>query len=378
MSKESHIYLDHNATAPIKPAAREAMIRVLDQVGNASSVHGFGREVRREVERARDQVAALVKTEPINVTFTSGATEANNIVLFGTQAQRILISAIEHSALIDAAADMPQVEIIPVTGDGVVDLDWLKNALKDDERTTLISVMLVNNETGIIQPIKEIVALAKNHGHTHVHTDAVQAAGRLEIDIDDLGVDYLSLSAHKCGGPMGVGALIYAHDKDLMLSKLTKGGGQERGRRAGTENAPAIAGFGVAAELAAADLIEFQAMSQWRETAEQKMLSAVPEAILFGQAVNRVANTIQISLPGIRAETQLMALDLAGFAVSSGSACSSGSIKPSHVLTAMGATEEQAKGALRISFGWQTTQDQLNQFVEAWITMAKDLRSNLS
>lgn len=371
MNKKPTIYFDYNATAPIKPRARDHMISVLKMVGNASSVHGFGRDVRREVERARDHVAALVNVPPINVTFTSGATEANNMVLFGTSAKRILVSSIEHPSLIDAAKNMSHVQIIPVDENGIVDLEWLKVELGKDECSTLISVMMVNNETGVIQPIKQIVELAKNHGNTKVHSDGVQAAGRLKIDMDDLGLDYLSLSAHKFGGPMGIGALIYNHDKSHMLTPITKGGGQERGRRSGTENAPAIAGFGMAANLANQDLEEFQAMAAWRRDAEQKMLKAIPKAIIFGQDATRVANTIQVSLPGIRAETQLMALDLDGIAVSSGSACSSGSIKPSHVLLAMGASEEQAQGALRFSCGWNTTKQEVDTFVDAWIKMAQ-------
>ena len=262
-------------------------------------------------------------------------------------------------------------KIIPVTSDGLVDLDWLAVSLKDDDRSSLISVMMVNNETGIVQPIKQIVDLARAHGNAQTHTDAVQAAGRLDIDMDALGVDYLSLSAHKCGGPMGAGALVYNHDKIRMLKPILKGGGQERSRRSGTENASAIAGFGLAAALAMQDLAVFEKINAWREEAEGKMLDAVPKAIIFGQNAPRVANTIQISLPDIRAETQLMALDLEGIAVSSGSACSSGSIKPSHVLLAMGASEGEATGALRISMGWNTKREELDRFVDVWIKMAR-------
>ena len=371
MSKNPTIYLDYNATAPIKPASRDHMRTVLDMVGNASSVHGYGRDIRREVERAREAVAALVHCEAINVTFTSGATEANNMVLFGTKAERILISAIEHPSLIDAAKDLSNVEIIPVNKAGIVDIEWLKAALESDPRETLISVMMVNNETGVVQPIKEIVALAQAHGDAKVHSDAVQAAGRIKINIEKLSVDYLSLSAHKFGGPMGAGALIYNHDKSHMLKPFTQGGGQERGRRSGTENAAAIAGFGEAATLAISNRTDFQNMAIWRDEIEAKILNAVPKAIIFGENAVRVANTIQVSLPGVKASTQLMALDLAGIAVSSGSACSSGSIKPSHVLQAMGASEEEAMGALRCSFGWNTTHAELDSFVEAWIEVAK-------
>ncbi len=370
MSKET-IYLDYNATAPVKPSVRAVMTHALSQTGNPSSIHGFGRAMRKDVERAREQVAAMVNAPPINVTFTSGATEANNTVIYGTSATRILISAIEHPSIYDVAQEVKNIELIPVTPDGVLDLDWLQKALATDPQPTLISVMMVNNETGVIQPIQEIVALAKAHGSCWVHSDAVQAAGRMSLDMTELGIDYLSLSAHKLGGPMGVGALIYNHDKEKMLAKMTHGGGQERGRRAGTENAPAMIGFGYAAELAVQDLPQFQAMQAWREDAEQAIQKAVPAVIIYGQKVPRVANTIQLSLPGIRAETQLMALDLAGIAVSSGAACSSGSIKPSHVLQAMGATQEQAKGALRCSFGWNTTQEEIKHFTQTYIQMAK-------
>lgn len=371
MTANPTIYLDYNATAPIKPGVRVVMVDALTMVGNASSVHGFGRDVRRDVERARDHLADLINTQATNVTFTSGATEANNMVLFGTSATRILISAVEHPSLTELADILPAIEIIPVTKDGVVDLDWLKKNLSQDDRQTLISVMMVNNETGVIQPIKDIVALTKAHGKTQIHCDGVQALGKIDIDFDRLGIDFLSLSAHKFGGPMGVGALVFDHH--TSLKKLTHGGGQERSRRAGTENVPAILGFGEAARLAKTDHPHFKALNQWREAAEEEMLSAIPQAIIFGQNAPRVANTIQVSLPGIKAETQLMALDLDGIAVSSGSACSSGSIKPSHVLLAMGASEEQAKGALRFSAGWNTSEDDVKTFVKAWIKMAKGL-----
>ena len=373
---QNPVYLDYNATAPLRPESAEAIKRAMTVVGNPSSVHRFGRETRKMMEMAREQVADAIKTDPTHITFVSGATEANNSVLSGSPAKRIFISAIEHDSLLDAAyALTPQgyeVHHIPVSHEGVVDLEWLRKKLYEAPETeTLISVMMVNNETGVIQPIEKVVEIAKGHGQSYVHSDAVQALGRIPVDFEALGVDYISLSAHKIGGPAGIGALVYDHDTPLQ--KYIHGGGQERRRRAGTENFLGAVGFGAAAQACIRDIDRYQMIGEWRDATEQLMAEAVPEAIFFGRSMKRVPNTIQVSLPAIPAEKQLMNLDLSGLSVSSGSACSSGSIQPSHVLSAMGVDPKVAEGALRISAGWDTMESEMKLFGETWIKMANKL-----
>lgn len=366
------IYLDYNATAPLLPEVKKAMSDALDIIGNPSSIHGFGRTMRKHVEQAREKIATLVKTDPTHVTFTSGATEANNWVLFGAPVERILISAIEHPSIIDLAKEKSNIEIIPIKENGVIDLAALENALKKDTRKTLVSVMWVNNETGVIQPTKEIAELTKKYGALF-HTDAVQALGRLDIDLEETTIDYVSISAHKIGGPPGIGALIYGHD--TPLNKFIHGGGQERRRRAGTENTLGIIGFGAAAEVAATTKARYEELAVWRNELEAKMAQAVPEAIFVGQESVRAGNTIQIILPHASSEKQLIAFDLAGIAVSSGSACSSGSVKPSHVLQAMGISNELAKCAIRVSMGFSTQKNELDTFFQVWVANSQRLRN---
>jgi cysteine desulfurase len=368
------IYLDYNATAPVKPAVQQAMQDAMHITGNPSSVHSYGRSARKNVEDARGHIATLIGCDPTYITFTSGATEANNTVLYEAPVERILISAIEHPSLTDVAHLLKNergVNFIPVTADGVVDLDVLEKLLLGDARSTLISVMLVNNETGVIQPIKKIAELAHRY-NALLHVDAVQAVGKTPVSWTDLEADYVSLSAHKMGGSAGVGALVYDHEKPIL--KHVHGGGQERRRRAGTENLIGIVGFGEAARLAQQDMVHYHAVKQWHDAMEHAISDAVPDAIIFGQSVARLGNTTQIALPSVTAEKQLIALDLAGFAVSSGAACSSGSIKPSHVLLAMGVDEEIAKCAIRISSGWATTEDDIRAFTQAYIKMAQKLK----
>jgi cysteine desulfurase len=357
------VYLDYNATAPLKPAVIEAVAAALAETGNPSSVHRFGRLVRRTVENARTQVAALVNAAPASVVFTGSGTEANNLALYQAHAQGrpILVSAIEHDAVLRAAPDAVR---IPVTRDGIIDLDALDRFLAGTQGA-LVAVMLANNETGVIQPIADVVRIAHVRG-AQVHCDAVQAAGKIAIDMQALGVDTLALSAHKFGGPQGVGALIVS-DRVAMRPQIA-GGGQERGRRAGTENVAAIAGFGVAASLAASDLSGMDAIAQLRDEAETRLRRVRPDAVIFGAAANRLPNTICVAVPGIAAETQVMALDLAGVAVSAGSACSSGKVKASHVLAAMGAGL-LAGNALRVSAGWRSTAEDFDRFVEAWTSL---------
>lgn len=356
------VYLDYNATTPLKPAVLEIMRDALGTVGNASSVHGFGREARSRIETAREQVAALAGTHPNQVIFTCGATESNNAVLKHFAGRRILVSAIEHPSV---RTCLPDVELIPVTEDGIVDLGALEKMLKTGDAPALVSVMLVNNETGVIQPVAEIARMAKAlHRDIFVHTDAVQAAGRITIDFPALHVDYLSLSAHKTAGPQGTGALIVAPGAEPII--FMHGGGQERRQRAGTENIAGITGFGKAAELAIADMGHYETLGALRDRLESGLKAIAPNVVIYGENAPRVANTTAISLTGLPAQTQIMSLDLDGIAVSSGSACSSGTFKPSPILLAMGASEAAASSALRISSGWATKETDIDRLLTAW------------
>lgn len=363
------VYLDYNATAPLRPEALEVMASALARPGNASSVHGFGRAARKIIEDARGHVAALAGVKAPQVIFNAGGTESNNTILSGFKDKRVLVGAIEHLSVLDVH---PRAEKIPVTPDGVIDTGALEKMLAAGEPPALISVQLVNSETGVIQPVKDIAALAKKSGAL-VHTDAVQAAGRIAIDFHDLGVDYMTLSAHKFGGPQGAGALLFR--EGLQVPNLMKGGGQERRQRAGTENVAAIAGFGAAAREALAGLGEYGRIAQRRDRLEAALRQARNDVIIYGSRAPRVANTANIGLPGLPAETQLMAMDLAGIAVSSGSACSSGSARPSHVLMAMGAGEAEARSALRFSLGWATTDSDIDRAIAAWTDMANRLKT---
>lgn len=358
------IYLDHNATTPLKPAVRAAMVQAMDLVGNPSSVHAFGRTARRAVEEARAAVAALVGVKPAQVLFTGSGTEANNMALRGFPGRAILTSAIEHESVL--AAD-PAAERLPVTPDGVIDQTALAAAL---ERTpsALLSLMVANNETGVIQPVAEAARLAHARGAL-VHADAVQAAGRLPLSFAELGVDLLTLSAHKLGGPAGVGALILA--EGLEPEALIRGGGQEKRKRAGTENLLGIVGFGAAARLARDELPNAAALATLRDRLEREALAGAPQARIMGAGAARVPNTSCLVLPGLLGETQVMALDLAGVAVSAGSACSSGKVKPSHVLAAMGSDANTAASAIRVSLGWTSDDEAVDRFLTAWFTLAR-------
>ena len=356
-------YLDYNATAPIRLEAAEAMWETLAEPHNASSIHSYGRNARRSIEHAREKVADLVNTNTHNVIFTSSGTEANNWVFQGIDATTHIISAIEHPSVLKAATNPIT---LPVTRDGVIDLVAAESILKEYGHGALVSVMLANNETGVIQPIKELAELAHSHGAV-IHTDAVQAAGKIPVDITNLNVDVTSISSHKLGGPQGAAALII--NNCLTIAPMLKGGGQELGRRAGTENVAAIVGFGVAAEIAAKELPNMQRLATFRDTIERNILTCTSESMVFGKLVSRLPNTTCITMPGVSNETQLMAFDLSGIAVSAGSACTSGKVEASHVLTAMGATEEGSSTAIRISTGWQTTKQDIETLVETWQTL---------
>lgn len=359
MTNRPAIYLDYNASAPARPEVIEVVRTVMERPGNASSVHTRGRAAHKAVEDAREKIGALVNLPPAQIIFNSGATEGNNTVLkfFGTE--RVLVAATEHPSVLEAA---PGAVKIPVDANGLVDMAALEKLLK--EKTALVSVMLVNNETGVIQPVQEISALAHRHGALF-HCDAVQAAGRMKLDAPLAGIDFITLSAHKIGGPQGVGAL------GLGLCGVTpvllEGGGQEKRARAGTLNAAGIAGFGMAAEIAENNHRDFLRLEALRD----KLEGALMNVVIHGRGAPRAANTTLFSVPGVKAETMLMAFDLEGVCVSNGSACSSGAVKFSHVLAAMGADE--SAGTLRVSTGWATKDSDIDAFLAAWKKIASRL-----
>ncbi len=368
-------YLDWNATAPLSEAARLAMVEAFSLPGNASSVHSEGRAARAAVEKARRQVAALVGAESAHVTFTSGATEASNHVLTPdyrmgrapVMVSRLYASAIEHPAIREGGRFAPeQVTEVPVTPAGIVDLAALETLLANHDPASglpMVAVMLVNNETGIIQPVAEAAVLAHKYRGLMV-VDAVQAAGRIALDINALDADFLIISSHKIAGPKGIGALI-SRGEVLMPKPLIRGGGQEKGHRSGTENFHAIIGFGAAAEVMSEQLESRNArIGAFRDGLEQAMLRAAPDVIIHGAAGPRVANTSFFTLPGLKAETGQIAFDLEGIALSAGSACSSGKVGQSHVLTAMGLSSEV--GGLRISLGPETTQADIEKAISAF------------
>jgi cysteine desulfurase len=388
------VYLDWNATAPLRAAARTAMLNTLDLIGNPSSIHAEGRAARAAVETAREAVARLVSGG--EVTFTSGGTEANAMALTprlewrgGKACDRLLVSAIEHVSVL-AGGQFPKqsIELIPVTSDGVVDLAALAERLDHLSRDgvqMLVSVMLANNETGVIQPVAAAAELAHRAGGL-LHVDAVQAAGKMSIDLNALGADLVSVSAHKLGGPKGIGALVRRRDIHLPEPPI-RGGGQERGLRAGTENVAAIAGFGAAAAEAAAEIAEAppataegptnaaaaggkkshrRHLMELRHRLEIGLADISRDVTIFGAATERLPNTSLFAVPGLSAETALIALDLAGIAASSGSACSSGKVTPSHVLAAMGIGRDLASGAIRVSTGPTITAAEIDRFLEAW------------
>ena len=373
-------YFDWNATAPLRQEARAAMVAALGLTGNASSVHSEGRAARRLIEEARASVAALVGAEAKNVIFTSGATEANMLALtprleIGGRKEprdRLFVSAIEHTSVRSGGRFPAQsVEELPVTGDGRLDLIALRRCIAKAERP-LVSVMLANNETGVIQPITQIAEIV--HAVAGVlHVDAAQGAGRIDCAIADLNADLLSISAHKLGGPQGVGALVRRGDVHVGES-LIRGGGQERGARAGTENVAAIAGFGAAARAAAAvRQVDAPRMASLRDALEAGLRAVTPQAIIFGQSAPRLPNTTLFAVPGMKAETAIIAFDLNGIAVSSGSACSSGKVQASHVLAAMGVEPALARGSVRVSLGWSTTEADVERLLTAWNTVVSSL-----
>ena len=369
------VYLDWNATTPLRPEARQAMAAAWEVAGNPSSVHAEGRQARRLMEDARAAIATAVGARPQDAVFTSGGTEANALALTpglrrgaGGPVRRLLVSAIEHtSVLAGGRFQADAVAAIQATGAGMVDLDHLSTLLADGP-PALVSVMLANNETGAIQPVAEVADIVHRAGGL-LHVDAIQALGKIPFDIRSIQADLVTLSAHKVGGPKGVGALVMAEDVQ-GLEPLLRGGGQELGRRAGTENVAGVAACGAAVKAAMAALEDDAARLQDLRNRLERGLRETPRMIVFSEGMPRLPNTTLFTVPGLKAETAVIGFDLAGIAVSSGSACSSGKVQPSHVLEAMGIGKELAQGAVRLSLGWSTSAADIDLALKAWRKLA--------
>ena len=377
----SRTYLDYNATAPLRPEAREAAIAAMETTGNPSSVHAEGRAARRIVEDARSDVARLAGVAPRCVTFVSGGTEAANAALnpqFGAgpgaaPLDRLIVSAGEHLCVL-AGHRFPAAEIAPLRPDGRLDLDWLEAACRRPGRA-LLALQGANNETGVVQPVVEAAALVHAAGGL-VFCDAVQMAGRMDCSIAALGADALMLSAHKIGGMKGAGALVTARAGISLGAPLTRGGGQERNHRAGTEAVTAIAAFGAAARACRPETAsEAARLIGLRDRLAEAVRSVVADAVIFSEAAPRLPNTVYFAAPGVEAATLMIALDLAGVAVSSGSACSSGKVAPSHVLAAMGVHPDLARGAIRLSLGWASGETDVERFAEAFRSVIARVRT---
>jgi cysteine desulfurase len=362
------IYLDNNATAPVRPEAIEAVVQALGVTGNASSIHAYGRAARAILEAAREEVAGLVGATPANVVFTSGGAEANNLCLdsaVATGSKRLIVSAIEHATIIEAAkASGAAVELLPVDRNGVADLAWLRERLSRWDAADgrpFVALMLANNETGVIQPIAEAAEIVRA-ADGWLHVDAIQGLGKVPVDIAALGADTLVFSGHKIGAPQGVGGLAFG--PRAILVRRQHGGGHERGRRAGTENIPGIAGLGAAAKVLRVSLADNTRQGAWRDAAALRLKAA--GAVVMGEAAPRLPTTLNVAAPGWGADLQVMALDLGGVMVSAGSACSSGKVKASHVLTAMD-QGDLAGCAIRVSGGWATTEADWSRFADVWL-----------
>ncbi len=366
------IYLDYNATAPVRSEVVRLMAEVMTEGGNPSSVHGRGRKARARVEDARAQVAELVNALPPEVVFTGSGTEATDLAINGVAPANgitdLVLCAVEHPASRGASGQSAlPVTDLPVTRGGVADLDaaaHIFDGLAAKGRKAMVMVMRANNETGVIQPVPEIAQMVRDRDLGLVHCDAVQAAGKVPVDAVMLGADTMSLAAHKLRGPQGVGALIVR--EGVAIAPRICGGGQEMGRRSGTENVAGIAGFGLAAQMAQQSLGEFAGLAAWRDKLEAGLRELNKDTVFFGEGAPRLPNTSCFAVPGVTAETALMLLDLGGLEVSSGSACSSGKVAKNQVLAAMGVPEALKMGALRVSFGWGSEAGHVDRFLDVW------------
>jgi cysteine desulfurase len=355
------IYLDHNATTPLHPDAKQAMVQAMGVIGNGSSVHQFGRQVRSLIEQARQSVADYFQTKAENIVFTSGATEANHLALCGFEGC-VIVSAAEHDSVDQARLDRL---VCPVNAHGVIDLKALETLLQEITGPVMVSVAAANNETGVVQPMKDLIALVKSYG-AFIHSDAVQAVGRLPFPTD--GIDLVSVSAHKIGGPQGVGALV--NQTNVPLKAQLRGGGQERSLRSGTENALGIVGFGAA--LRRAQEQDWASVATLRDELENRLIADCPEAVILANKGCRLPNTTVLAMPGVSSATQVMSFDLKGIAVSAGSACSSGKVKPSRALAAMGVPKELADCSIRVSLGIGSHPGLVDRFIDAWATICKE------
>ncbi len=353
-------YLDYNATAPVWPQVIEGAGEAMKTLGNPSSIHAFGRQARNLIEEAREKIAFLVNAKPSQIIFTSGGTEANNLALNQGKGGPLIVASIEHDSVLKAQTE---IKLIDVDCEGVIRLEHLNSLLAESAKESVISVMLANNEIGTVQPITEVTEMARNRGFS-VHCDAIQALGKIDVDWQTLGVDLMSLSAHKIGGPQGAGALVIEEGTDIL--PLLRGGGQERYRRAGSENVPGIVGFGIAADLVRENRIKMSNTAKLREKLENGLKSIAPDLRIYGSKADRLPNTSCFSMRGVEAEVQLIAFDLDGVMVSSGSACSSGKVTTSHVLSAMGVPDAEASTAIRVSFGWLNDVRDVEAFLAAW------------
>lgn len=369
------IYLDYNATALVRPEVREAVLEAMSPGGNPSAVHALGRKARARVENARAAVAELVGADPTAIIFSSGGTESNAQAIFSAIAagcDRVIVSATEHPCVAEAAlhAGVP-VETMPVLANGQADLVWLESALQKGGRA-FVALHHANNESGVIQPIAKAAAMVHAAGGW-MHVDAIQTLGKIEVDIRKLGADSLTLSGHKIGGPQGIGALVMAEGRSAI--RIVHGAGQERGLRAGTENVPGIAGFGAAAIVVAKELAEGADHSAWRDAALARVKAA--GANIVGEASPRLPNTLFMAVPAWDSPQQLITMDLAGVMISAGSACSSGKVKPSKTMVAMG-MDDLATGAIRISGGWGTVEADWIRFADVWIAAYEKHKSRLN
>jgi cysteine desulfurase len=372
------IYLDHNATTDLLNEVKESMITSLGISYNPSSVHSFGQRAKAAIENARSQIltALHASREKYRLIFTSSGTEANNLVMHNFIDSHLFVSAVEHASILKPAMSRQSVSIIKVDSNGLLDLSDLEHELAKSKATNkLVSVMYANNETGAIQNIAQITRLAHRY-NAIIHTDAVQAFGKIHINLADLGVDLITISSHKCGGPVGAAALIYK--KAITLHAQILGGGQERGIRSGTENVVAIVGLGKIAELLLQIINKFEGIRKLRDLLEGSISSMVPEVIIFSKNVTRLPNTSCLTMPYISNDVQLINFDLTGFAVSAGAACSSGKIETSNVLLAMGVDKNVANTAIRVSLGISNTLEDINSFIAAWKSIYSRLSVNFN